>query len=150
MVSISVLLVDDNPSFLRSLACFLEEQNEIALRVVGMAMGGRDAVAKVDALQPAVVLVEPQMAKLPGLDILPQLRARRPEAFLIVLTLMDPAGARPAVLAAGADAFVSKASLETDLVPTIRRLVGERQATRPPVRCAAQPDGRPDPAPHGG
>ena len=146
-MSISVLLIDDNLPFLRSLTCFLEEQSGSPLHVVGAVVGGRDAVAQADALQPAVVLVDLQMPDVPGLDLLPQLRARRPEAILIALSLMDAAGVRPAVLASGADAFVSKASLETDLVPTIRQLVGGRQVTRPRIRCSAQPGGCPDPAP---
>ncbi len=122
MRRLSVLLVDDNPTFLRILARFLEDQGEDDLRVVGSVVGGRDALAEAERLKPDVLLLDLEMPDVPGLDLLPRLRETLPDAILVALTLMDPDSFRPSVLAAGADAFVSKASLEHDLVPVIRRL----------------------------
>jgi len=119
---LSVLLVDDNPTFLRILARFLEDQGEDDLRVVGSVVGGRDALAEAERLKPDVLLLDLEMPDVPGLDLLPRLRETLPDAILVALTLMDPDSFRSSVLAAGADAFVSKASLEHDLVPVIRRL----------------------------
>jgi len=42
---------------------------------------------------------------------------------IIALTLMEPNGYRQAALAGGADEFVSKATLATDLLPAIRRVM---------------------------
>jgi CheY-like chemotaxis protein len=119
---LSVLLVDDNRTFLRVLSEFLAENGEGALRVVGSVVGGRDAVARAETLQPDVVLVDLQMPLQSGVTLLPHLRARLPDAILVALTLLDPDTYQAATLAAGADAFVSKMRLEHDLIPTIRRL----------------------------
>jgi DNA-binding NarL/FixJ family response regulator len=73
-------------------------------------------------LRPDVVLVDLQMPLRSGVALLPDLRARLPNARLIALTLMDPASVQATALAAGADAFVSKASLEHDLLPAIQGL----------------------------
>jgi CheY-like chemotaxis protein len=122
VATLSVLLVDDNGTFLRILTGFLSEYGEGALRVVGSVEGGRDAVVEAERLQPDVILVDLKMPDVPGLQLLPQLRRTLPDAILIALTLMDADECRGDALAAGAEAFVSKASLECDLVPAIQRL----------------------------
>jgi len=122
VATLSVLLVDDNGTFLRILTGFLSEYGEGALRVVGSVEGGRDAVVEAERLQPDVILVDLKMPDVPGLQLLPQLRRTLPDAILIALTLMDADECRGDALAAGAEAFVSKASLECDLLPAIQRL----------------------------
>ena len=135
MGSISVLLVDDNPTFLRILTRFLQEQSQGDIVVVGSVVGGRDAMAQAQALQPQVILLDLDMPDLPGLEVLPRLREGMPEVIVIALTLMDPDSYRQAALTAGADEFVSKASLESDLLPTIRRLISAaRRSGRLPVQ----------------
>jgi len=121
-VPLSVLLVDDNRTFLRILARFLSEQGKDALSVVGSVIGGQDAVVQAQRLHPDIILLDLAMPDVSGLTLLPNLRRALPAAIIIVLTLMDPDSSRQAALAAGADAFVSKASLERDLLPAIRRL----------------------------
>ena len=86
-------------------------------------------------LKPQVILTDLAMPEMHGLDPIPRLRASLPDAVIIVLTLMDPRSYRAAVLAAGADAFVSKATLEGDLLPTIRRLVRVNRSEENPATC---------------
>jgi DNA-binding NarL/FixJ family response regulator len=120
---ISVLVVDDNPIFRRILTRFLEERSKFEVIVVGMAEGGEKALEKTPPLRPQVILVDLAMPGMHGLDLIPRLRSLLPDVIIIVLTLMDPGSYREAAKTAGADAFVSKATLETDLLPTIWRLV---------------------------
>jgi DNA-binding NarL/FixJ family response regulator len=122
---ISVLLIDDNPIFLRILARFLEERSQLEVIVVGSADGGEKALAKTPLIKPHVILVDLAMPDIHGLELIPRLRKIAPDAIIIALTLMDPRSYRASAIAAGADDFVSKATLETDLLPAIRRLVGE-------------------------
>jgi DNA-binding NarL/FixJ family response regulator len=121
-MALSVLLVDDNPHFLRVLDRFLATFGDDAVRVVGSVVGGRDAVAQAAWLRPDVILLDLKMPDVPGLQLLPELRRMLPEAILVALTLMESDEFREDALAAGADAFVSKASLESDLIPAIQRL----------------------------
>ena len=125
---ISVLLVDDNPIFLRILTRFLEERSRLEVIVVGSADGGEKALAKAPLLKPQVILVDLAIPDIHGLELIPRLRVLLPDATIIALTLMDPGSYREAVMAAGADDFVSKATLETDLLPAIRRFA---QGARP-------------------
>lgn len=119
MTPVRVLLVDDNQTFLRIATRYLEEHAEIA--VVAARGGGAEALAAVEELRPDVALIDLAMPDLPGLELIPRLRAAWPELGIIALTLMDADGYRCAALAAGADEFVPKATLITELIPAIRR-----------------------------
>ena len=119
MIAVRVLLVDDNPTFLRIATRYLEEHEEIA--VVASLSGGAEALASVEELRPDVALIDLAMPDLSGLEVIPRLRAARPELGIIALTFLDTDGYRQAALAAGADEFVPKATLITELIPAIRR-----------------------------
>jgi DNA-binding NarL/FixJ family response regulator len=118
---ISVMLVDDNPTFLRILTRFLEERCADEVIVVGSAGSGIEALARVADLRPQAVLLDLAMADMPGWEVIPRLRMAYPEIGIIVLTLLDPSGYREMTLKAGADEFVSKSALGIDLLPAIRR-----------------------------
>jgi two-component system NarL family response regulator len=121
MKPISVLLVDNNPIFLRAASRFLATHAEVI--VVGTAAGGVEALARAQELQPQVVLIDLAMPDLPGLQAIPRLREMLPDMGVIALTMLDTDVYRRAALAAGADEFVPKAAMHTDLLPSIRRSV---------------------------
>jgi len=121
MVPISVLLVDDNPTFLRIAAQFLREHCTQEVTVVGTATGGRGALAQAGDLRPQVIVVDLAMTGMSGLEAIPRLRGLRPDAGIVALTQMEPSEYREAALAAGADEFVTKAMLSTGLLPAIQR-----------------------------
>jgi two-component system, NarL family, response regulator NreC len=120
MITIPVLLVDDNPIFLGILARFLQAHDDIV--VVGTAGNGNEALEKVESLRPQVILIDLAMPGLDGLHTIPRLRSILPDVGIIVLTVFDTNGYRQAALATGGDDFVPKAVLNTDLLPAIRRL----------------------------
>lgn len=122
----SVLLVGDNPNFLRILGQFLSEHGKGDVRVLGAVAAGRDALAEAKRLRPEVILVDLKMWGVSGEELLSQLRATLPDTVLIALSLMDPDEFRADIAAAGADAFVSKMSLERDLLPAIHRVPSRR------------------------
>ena len=130
MKPISVLLVDDNPVFLRNATRFLQEHDDIV--VVGAAGGGEEAMAMAQDLQPDIVVIDLAMPGLSGLVTIPLLQVVLPEVGIIALTVLDTNGYRQAALAAGANDFVPKATLDTDLLPAIRRVAqGARPQEKP-------------------
>lgn len=121
----TLLLVDDNPTFLRILSDFLGEEEGILL--VGMAGSGEEALEKAKELRPQVILLDLFMPGLGGLSAIPRLRSMMPDVAIIVLTVLDAKAYREAALAAGADDFVAKANLHTDLIPAIQQLTQGRR-----------------------
>ena len=123
MDPVSVLLVDDNPTFLAILKRFLEEQHHNEVAILGTAGGGEEAMTQAEKLRPSVVVIDLAMPGLSGLEAIPLLRVALPGLGIIALTLLEPNGYREAALAAGADEFVSKSTLSTDLLSAIRRVM---------------------------
>ena len=119
MVPISVFLVDDNPTFLRFAARFLQGCPEVEL--VGTASSGEDALTQFLGVEPQVVLVDLRMPGLSGFELIPRLQAAFPGVGVVALTLLDTDDYRQAALAAGADGFVSKGAMVAELVPAIQQ-----------------------------
>jgi two-component system response regulator NreC len=132
---ISVLMIDDNLTFLRIATRFLDAYDDVV--VIGTVSEGEIALAQAQALQPDVVLVDTAMSSLQeGLKFIPQLRAVLPRVGIIALTLIGTDGYRQAVLEAGADDFVPKAAMGADLLSAIRRVKQTTQFWKQAVRPA--------------
>jgi DNA-binding NarL/FixJ family response regulator len=128
---ISILLVDDNTTFVRIATKYLEKAEHI--RIVGTARDGSEALRQAEALKPGVILLDLDMPGANGLMTIPGLRAVSPDSLIIILTLLDTNGYRLAALDAGADEFLSKAALHQDLLPTVRKLVWEGNGGADPL-----------------
>ena len=70
-------------------------------------------------LQPEVAIVDLSLARDNGLGWLRELRQRCPDIKVIVLSVHDEQSVRSAAIEAGADAFVLKRTIATDLLPAV-------------------------------
>ena len=120
MEKISVLLVDDHPTFLQLAASYLAKQE--GLVVVGTIDKGAAALKQTGELKPDLVLVDLTLPDVSGLKLLSELRAAFPSLAIIALTMHSEISYREAALAAGADRFITKSNMITRLVPAIREL----------------------------
>jgi DNA-binding NarL/FixJ family response regulator len=73
-------------------------------------------------LQPDVAIVDLSLARDSGVGWLQGLRQRCPDLKVIVLSVHDEQSVRSAAMAAGADAFVLKRAIATDLLPVVDAL----------------------------
>ena len=104
----TVLIVDDHSAF-RAMARTLLESEGWA--VVGEAEDGGAAIAAVEALRPAVVLLDVQLPDLDGFEVAERL-AERPDAPAVVLVSTRTAAAYGSRLeTTPARGFISKTSL---------------------------------------
>ncbi len=123
MDRVRLVLVDDSQDFLRVASRFLSRLE--SLELVGLGSRAEDALELVVRLVPDVVLLDLAMPGKSGMDIIPDLKAAHPGVKVVVLTLFGAGGYRQAALDAGADAFVPKRTMATDLVPAILDVVRE-------------------------
>ncbi len=126
MEPVSVLLVDDNPTFLRIAIRLLEGHEDVC--VVGAVRHYDEALRHARRLEPDVVLVGISMPQSPGLDTIPILRRALPDTGIIALMLIGSDGSRRRVMDAGADEFIPKATVGAELLPAIRRLIHTTRA----------------------
>jgi two-component system, chemotaxis family, protein-glutamate methylesterase/glutaminase len=86
---IRVLLVDDSPLTLTVLKRALATAPEI--QVVGTAADGREALARIEELKPAVVCTDFQMPVMDGLELTREIMARFPCPILVVSAVVGEA-----------------------------------------------------------
>jgi DNA-binding NarL/FixJ family response regulator len=115
---IRVLLVDDQTLFRESLGMLLAAQP--GLEVVGEAANGAEALARVAALRPDVVLMDLRMPVLDGVAATRQLRTAFPAIQVIVLTTFDDDADVFAALGAGALGYLLKDVSGDTLVAAVR------------------------------
>lgn len=118
---IRTLLVDDSQIFVQAANDFVQRHHE--LKLIGAFPSSEEALASIETLRPHVVLIDLDMPGHSSLDTIPRLRAMAPEVGIIALTLLQGETFRQAALAAGAHDFVPKATMVTDLMPAIQRIV---------------------------
>ena len=121
-MEVTVLIVDDNAQLRALMREIVAEASN--LQVVGEAADGAEAMQLVQALRPAIVLLDLIMPQVNGLEVLQWIKVERPETKVIIVTVHDEDAYRQAAETSGADAFLLKKTLGTDLVPTLQRLRG--------------------------
>ncbi len=126
---IRVLAVDDHPIVRQGIASLVGIQTDMVL--VGEASNGRDAVQQFRNLMPDVTLLDLRMPEMTGLDALIAIRKDIPNARIIVLTTYAGDMQILRALKAGAQAYLLKNTLHTDLMQTIRAVHAGRKALSP-------------------
>ncbi len=103
---------------------------ETAFGTVVMVADEASLLEGAGRLRPDVAVVDLSLARESSLGWLLTLRSRCPGLKVIVLSVHDEPNVRRAALEAGADAFVLKRAIVTDLLPAVDRL---REGTGPEV-----------------
>lgn len=138
MKKIRVLIVDDHFMVRIGLSGSLAEETDI--EVVGEAGEGEGALRAFRKHAPDVTLLDGRMPGRHGLEVLREMRAQRPDAKIILLSVDDTDEDFHRALQAGANAYVPKALPREELLAAIRTVhrggkylppgVAERLASR--------------------
>jgi len=113
------VLICDDVSELRALVRrALKDEPDI--EVIGEAGDGQQAVEMASNLRPDVILLDVSMPVKDGLTALTEIRANCPESKIIMFTALNEALAREPAERRGADAYVGKGALLTELAESIR------------------------------
>jgi two-component system NarL family sensor kinase len=116
-----ILIADDHEMLRRGVRNTL--QTEIDLEICGEAVDGQDAVEKVKALQPDLVILDINMPVLNGLVAVRQILRFRPQTKVLVFSVHDSDQTIQEVHAAGAHGFISKGKDAQDLLRVVREIL---------------------------
>ena len=116
--SIRILAVDDHPLLRSGIAALLVTQPDITL--VAEASKGHEAIQQFRAHHPDITLMDLQMPEMNGRDAMIEIRTEFPEARIIILTTFP--GDVQGAMKLGARAYLLKAQLDKELLPTIRAI----------------------------
>ena len=115
---IRILAVDDHPLVREGIAGFVGVQPDMT--IVAEAATGREAIQQFRTHRPDVTLMDLQMPDMNGMDALIAIRAEFPDAKVIMLTTYEGDAHILRALKAGAQGYLLKNTLHSDLLQTIR------------------------------
>jgi DNA-binding NarL/FixJ family response regulator len=113
-----VLLVDDHEVVRQGLTSLLKATDDIV--VAGEAGTVRDAIEEAERTRPDVVVMDVRLADGSGIEATREIRARRPETQVIMLTSFADDEALFASIMAGASGYVLKQVKSGELIRAIR------------------------------
>jgi two-component system, NarL family, response regulator DesR len=122
-----VLVADDTPAVARRIRGLLQEDGDI--EVVGLASDGVEALRLFEETAPDGVVLDFNMPRLNGADVLRSIRRSGRACLSIVLTNHAEPGIREACLAAGADHVLQKATGFGRIPAIVREHFGRSSAS---------------------
>ena len=124
-----VLLVDDNPEFLKAAERILSLSPH--LEVVGCASSGEEAVDQTKALRPELVLMDWSLPGMNGLEATRRIKAQPNPPRVLILSLQDYPEYRLAAKEAGAEGFISKSEFGQKIPSLIDYLIAQEDLKKP-------------------
>jgi len=117
-----VLLADDHAVIAEGLQALLKDSFE----VVGVVHDGRTLLDRAEVLRPDVIVTDISMPSMNGLEAVRQLRSRRPDAKVIVLTMHRDTHLAAEAFRAGVSGYLLKVSPAEELIDAIREVAQGR------------------------
>ena len=125
METLRLLIADDHPVFRYGIRALLNAAP--GLEVVGEATSGDDAIAKADALQPDVILMDIQMPGVNGVEATRRILHTSPHVRILIVTMFEDSASVFSAMRAGARGYVLKDAEQDDLLRAIQA-VGRGEA----------------------
>jgi len=121
----SILLVDDEPAILKLARLYLEREGYR----VHEAVDGEAALRAVDALHPALLVLDLMLPKVDGFEVCRRVRAGDKDIAILMLTARDEDTDKIVGLELGADDYLTKPFNPHELVARIKAIL--RRSERP-------------------
>lgn len=130
----SVMLVDDHPIVRQGLAELINQEPD--LHVTAQAPSAAAALIALDESTPDVAIVDISLEDRSGIELIKDLRARKPDLPILALSMHDEALYAERALRAGAKGYIMKQEATDQVMTAIRKVlqgqiyVSERMAGR--------------------
>ena len=135
MHPLTVVLADDHPILREGLAAFFDGRSD--LQIVGQCADGLAAVEMVKTLAPDFAIIDLQLPKLHGLEVIERLREANSPTKLVVLTISHDEKMMKWALRAGANGYVVKDGPALHLFEAFSRIQAGEVYISPLLRRAA-------------
>jgi DNA-binding NarL/FixJ family response regulator len=126
---LTVLIADDHPIFRKGLREVIEADD--ALRVVGEAGDGAQALRLVEEERPEVAVLDIDMPRMSGFEVVKELRRKNLPVEVIFLSMHKDEAMFNEALGLGVRGYVLKDSAATDIIAGIRAVSGGQHFISP-------------------
>jgi two-component system response regulator NreC len=116
-MSFRILIADDHGMLRAGLRALLGIEPD--LEVVGEAADGRETLRLARELNPDIVLLDLVMPGLGGIEVTRQLKKLLPDTRILILTVHEDASLAREAMQAGAEGYLIKRAVESELIDAI-------------------------------
>lgn len=127
----SVIIADDHEIVRRGLRGVIEA--DASCKIVGEAADGLAAAQLVEKLKPAVLILDLNMPRLHGIEVLKQTRASSPQTRVIILSMHNDEPYVIEALRAGAMAYILKGSESQEIAHALKDVLAGRRFLSAPL-----------------
>jgi len=125
-----IVLADDHAEVMAQVSCLLGERYDVVAAVAnGLEL--LDAAARLD---PDVIVLDISMPGLDGFEAARRLKQAACRSKLVFLTVWEDADYGREAMAIGADAYVVKSRLASDLMPALAEVLEGRKFLSPGIQ----------------
>lgn len=124
-----ILVVDDHPLVRLGFSQLLSDEDDLV--VCGEAESAAEALDLVTQLEPDLLVVDISLKGTSGLELIKQIRSRRPGAAMLVCSMHDESLFAERALRAGANGYIGKREAPDDLVSAVRAVLAGKKYLSP-------------------
>lgn len=137
-MKIKIIIVDDHPIVIDGLRSQIETQPDFV--IVGETGDGLEVEELVNRLHADVLLLDLSLPGLSGLEVARRVRKSSPDTHIVILSMYDDTPYVAEALINGAQAYVLKKSVSSELIIAIRSVLAGERFLSPPLSEAAIDD----------
>jgi DNA-binding NarL/FixJ family response regulator len=120
-----ILIVEDFPAFRRFICSTLGES--LDLRVIAEVSDGLEAVQRAAELKPDLILLDIGLPTINGIEAARRIRQVSPNTKIVFLSLNNDLDVVRAALGTGAQGYVYKSDVRSDLLPAVQAVLRDQQ-----------------------
>jgi DNA-binding NarL/FixJ family response regulator len=124
-----IILVEDHAVFRQGLTWIIEE--EPGFEVCGTAAEGHEALARIKALKPALVLVDIGLPGMDGIELTRRIRESFPKVLILILSMYKETLYAERALKAGANGYLMKKENGETVIAAIKAVLEGRTYVSP-------------------
>lgn len=125
----TVLIVDDEENIREGIKLIIDWA-ELGFEIVGDASNGEEALSAAEKLNPSLMIIDMQMPKVHGIDVIKQLRSRGYQGYFIILSgYSDFEYAREAIINRVTN-YITKPVDEDELLETVKKIKADIEKNR--------------------
>lgn len=128
---INIVIADDHPVFRRGLRMIIESDE--SLQVVAEAEDGAEAVNRLREFEPDVVILDVDMPKLGGFEVVGEMQKLQLATQIIFLTMYKDEGLFNQAIDLGVKGYILKDSAIADIVAAIKSAAKGENFISPPL-----------------
>ena len=126
-----IVIAEDHTILREGLKALLSSNPDF--EIIGEAKDGTEAIRSVNDLRPDIILMDLSMPKMSGMSAIVEIKKRRPETKILVLTIHDIEEYVLEALRAGADGYVLKDANHEELLLAIKTVLAGKSYLSPDI-----------------